>query len=218
MRAYKDICAEGTFEEELTEQDPHKFIKEFHVVCSNMRPHGVTEEQLNLKTFPFALKDDIKHWLYILPAGFVTIWAQMKKLFLEKIFPAFHTTKTRKEIYDIMQALILQYFYKRLVSNDKSMIDAAVREVLVNKAPSNQVKPLISPIVANAQQFGTRDRVLLSTTFSQEVNEIRSELVELTTLVKEVFIAHGWKPQDRVCSKSLEDKVNSLSDTILQLK
>lgn len=98
------------------------------------------------------------------------------------------------------------------------MIDAAVREVLVNKAPSNQVKALISPIVANAQQFGTRDRVLLSTTFSQEVNEIRSELVELTTLVKEVFIAHGWKPQDRVCSKSLEDKVNSLSDTILQLK
>lgn len=87
----------------LEREDPHKFIKEFHVVCSNMRPHGVTEEQLNLKTFPFALKDDIKHWLYILPAGFVTIWAQMKKLFLEKIFPAFHTTKTRKEIYDIMQ-------------------------------------------------------------------------------------------------------------------
>ncbi|KAL0409445.1 UNVERIFIED_CONTAM: hypothetical protein Sradi_1878900 [Sesamum radiatum] len=39
----------------LAGEDPHKHLKEFHVVCSGMRPQGVTEEQVKLRAFPFSL-------------------------------------------------------------------------------------------------------------------------------------------------------------------
>ncbi|KAL0312959.1 UNVERIFIED_CONTAM: hypothetical protein Sradi_5695200 [Sesamum radiatum] len=39
----------------LAGEDPHKHLKEFHVVCSGMKPQGVTEEQVKLRAFPFSL-------------------------------------------------------------------------------------------------------------------------------------------------------------------
>ncbi|KAL0454337.1 UNVERIFIED_CONTAM: hypothetical protein Slati_0772900 [Sesamum latifolium] len=53
----------------LAGDDPHKHLKEFHVVCSGMRPQGVTEEQVKLRAFPFSLDEKAKDWLYSLPSG-----------------------------------------------------------------------------------------------------------------------------------------------------
>ncbi|KAL0310320.1 UNVERIFIED_CONTAM: hypothetical protein Scaly_2939500 [Sesamum calycinum] len=39
----------------LAGEDPYKHLKEFHMVCSGMRPQGVTEEQVKLRAFPFSL-------------------------------------------------------------------------------------------------------------------------------------------------------------------
>uniref|UniRef100_A0A9I9E8F4 Uncharacterized protein n=1 Tax=Cucumis melo TaxID=3656 RepID=A0A9I9E8F4_CUCME len=48
--------------------DPIRFrwIVDSSVSC-DIRPHKVTEEQWNLRAFPFPLKDDVKDGLYILP-------------------------------------------------------------------------------------------------------------------------------------------------------
>jgi len=78
----------------LTGEDPHKHLKELHVVCTSMKPTGVTEEQIKLKAFLFSLKD----WLYYLPSGSITTWNEMKRLFLEKYFPASRASNIRKEI------------------------------------------------------------------------------------------------------------------------
>ncbi|KAL0288741.1 UNVERIFIED_CONTAM: hypothetical protein Sangu_2643100 [Sesamum angustifolium] len=66
----------------LAGEDPHKHIKEFHVVCSGMRPQGVTEEQVKLRAFPFSLGDKAKDWLYSLPSGTIVSWNKLKKQFL----------------------------------------------------------------------------------------------------------------------------------------
>ena len=39
----------------LTGEDPHKHLKEFHVVCSTMRPHDIHEDYVKMKAFPFSL-------------------------------------------------------------------------------------------------------------------------------------------------------------------
>ncbi|XP_010247923.1 PREDICTED: uncharacterized protein LOC104590865 [Nelumbo nucifera] len=83
--------------------DPHKYLKELHVVCTSMKPMGVTEEQIKLRAFPFSLKDSTKDWLYYLPSGSVTTWNEMKRLFLEKYFPASRVANIRKEICGNMQ-------------------------------------------------------------------------------------------------------------------
>ena len=59
-------------------EDPNKHLKEFHVVCSTMKPTGASEEQVKLMTFPFSLVDSTKEWLYYLPSGTVTTWNEMR--------------------------------------------------------------------------------------------------------------------------------------------
>ena len=39
----------------LAGEDPHKHLKELHVVCSTMKPHGVDEDHIKLRAFPFSL-------------------------------------------------------------------------------------------------------------------------------------------------------------------
>ena len=65
----------------LVGEDPHKHLKEFHVVCSTMRPQGVPEDDIKLRAFPFSLADVAKDWLYYLPPGSVTCWNDMKRYF-----------------------------------------------------------------------------------------------------------------------------------------
>ena len=72
----------------LAGEDPHKHLKEFHVVCSSMKPHGISEEQIKLRAFPFSLADLAKDWLYYLASGSITSWNELKRLFLEKYFLA----------------------------------------------------------------------------------------------------------------------------------
>ena len=80
----------------LVGEDPHKHLKKLHVVCTSMKPTGVTEDQIKLRVFPFSLKDSAKDWLYYLPSRSIKTWNEMKKLFLEKYFLASRAANIRK--------------------------------------------------------------------------------------------------------------------------
>ncbi|KAL0298650.1 UNVERIFIED_CONTAM: hypothetical protein Sradi_6524800 [Sesamum radiatum] len=86
---------------ESSGENRHKHLKEFHVVCSRMRPQGIIEEQVKLRAFPFSLADQTKDWLYFLPSGSITTWNDLKRQFLEKYFPASRAMTIRKEINGI---------------------------------------------------------------------------------------------------------------------
>jgi len=147
----------------LAGEDPHKYLKEFHIICAIMTPQGVPEEHVKLKAFPFSLQDIAKDWLYYLPPGSITSWDNPKRLFLEKFFPASRATSIKKEICGIRQIdretlyeywerfkrlcascpyhqisdkLLIQYFYEGLNPMDQSMIDAASGGALVDKTPA----------------------------------------------------------------------------------
>ncbi|RDX81100.1 hypothetical protein CR513_38267, partial [Mucuna pruriens] len=49
----------------LAGEDPHKHLREFHVVCSMMRLQGIPEDHINMKVFPFSLDGAAKDWLYL---------------------------------------------------------------------------------------------------------------------------------------------------------
>ncbi|RDY01396.1 hypothetical protein CR513_15285, partial [Mucuna pruriens] len=44
----------------LAGEDPHKHLKEFHVVCSTMRPQGIPKDYIKIKAFPFFLDEATK--------------------------------------------------------------------------------------------------------------------------------------------------------------
>ncbi|RDY02129.1 hypothetical protein CR513_14461, partial [Mucuna pruriens] len=80
----------------LVGKDPHKHLKEFHVVCSIMRPQGIPEDYIKIKAFPFSLDGAAKDLLYLHPVLFNT-WGDIKRMFLEKFFPISRTTTIRKK-------------------------------------------------------------------------------------------------------------------------
>ena len=92
-----------TFHGFTGEEDPNKHLKEFHVVCSSMKPTIISEKQVKLRAFLFSSIDSAKESLYYLPSGTVTTWNEMKKLFLEKYFPTSKVANMRKEIRGIRQ-------------------------------------------------------------------------------------------------------------------
>nr|KYP36362.1 hypothetical protein KK1_042524 [Cajanus cajan] len=82
-------------------EDPHKHLKEFHIVCSTMKPPDVQEDHIYLKAFPHSLEGVVKDWLYYLAPRSITSWDDLKRMFLEKFFPASRTTAIRKDISGI---------------------------------------------------------------------------------------------------------------------
>jgi len=88
----------------LVGEDPHTYLKEFHMVCVGMKPNEVDEEQVKLKALPFSLKGAIKMWFFSILLGSIGTWNAMKKIFLEKYFPSSRVANIRKEIYGIRQS------------------------------------------------------------------------------------------------------------------
>ncbi|KAH9784028.1 hypothetical protein KPL71_009511 [Citrus sinensis] len=197
-------------------EDPHKHLKEFHVVCSSMRPQGVTEEQIKLRAFSFSVDGLAKDWLYYLPPGSITMWNDLKKQFLEKYFPASRAANIRKDICGIRQLpgetlyeywerfkqlcascpqhqisdqLLIQYFYEGLSLMDRSMIDVASGGVLVNKTPT-QARELISNMAANAQQFGSRQDPTSRKVNEVNISSIEQRLDKLTSLVEKFVVGN----------------------------
>ncbi|KAH9659131.1 hypothetical protein KPL70_023750 [Citrus sinensis] len=197
-------------------EDPHKHLKEFYVVCSSMRPQGVTEEQIKLRAFPFSVDGLAKDWLYYLPPESITMWNGLKKQFLEKYFPASRAANIKKEIcairqlpgetlyeywerfkqlcascpqHQISDQLLIQYFYEGLSLMDRSMIDAASGGVLVNKTPT-QARELISNMAANAQQFSSRQDATSTTVNEVNISSVEQRLDKLTSLVEKFVVGN----------------------------
>ncbi|CAH9105229.1 unnamed protein product [Cuscuta epithymum] len=183
----------------LPGEDPHKHLKEFHVVCSTMKPTGVPEDHIKLRAFPFSLDGAAKDWLYYLPSGCITSWNDMKKMFLENYFPATRTAVLRKEICGIKQTpgetlyeyrerfkklcqicphhqytevQLIQYFYEGLLPVDRVMLDAASGGALIDKTPVEAWR-LTDTMAANSHQFGMRQDVGV-----KQVNEVASSNLE----------------------------------------
>ncbi|XP_027152351.1 uncharacterized protein LOC113752439 [Coffea eugenioides] len=207
----------------LSGEERHKHVKEFEVVCSSMKPPEVTEEQIRLRVFPFSLMDAAKDWLYYLPACSIITWAQLKKKFLEKFFPASRAASLRKEIcsikqysgeflyeywerfnklctrcpqYQISEQLLIQYFYKGLQSTDRSIIDAASGRALANKTPK-EAWELIEARAENSQQFGFRESNPTRRVNEVESTSIQQQLSELTSVVRQLAV--GNVPQVKAC-------------------
>ena len=197
----------------LAGEDPHAHLKEFHMVCNGMKPQAVDEEQVKLKAFPFSLKGAAKEWLFSIPSGSINTWNDLKRIFLEKYFPASRAANIRKEICGIRQShgesfseywerfeklctqcphhqipdqLLIQYFYEGLTPQDRSIVDAASGGALVDKTP-DAAKHLISNMAANSKQFGNRGDYL-----TKRVNEVsdanlETKVSELTSLVRSLM-------------------------------
>ena len=140
----------------------------------------------------------------------------MKRLFLEKYFPASRVANIRKEIcgvrqhngeslheywerfkklcascphHQISEQLLIQYFYKGLLPTDRSMIDAASGGALVDKTPET-VRNLILNMAANSQQFGTRLDPPSKHVNEVNISSLEQQIASITSLVHQMAIGN----------------------------
>ncbi|KAL5159015.1 hypothetical protein HKD37_15G043381 [Glycine soja] len=173
----------------LAGEDPHKHIKEFHIVCSTMKPPDVQEDHIFLKAFPHSLEKD---WLYYLAPRSITSWDDLKWVFLEKLFPASRTTAIRKDISGIRQ-LSGESLYDNL---ERSMIDAASGGALGDMTPV-EARNLIEKMASNSRQFSARNDAIVirgvhdvatDSSSSAENKKLEGKLDALVNLVTQLAI------------------------------
>ncbi|KAK4383928.1 hypothetical protein Sango_3107300 [Sesamum angolense] len=170
----------------LAGEDPHKHLKEFHVVCSGMRPQGGHRRTNQIKSLPF-LSCRSSETLAIFPTfGIHHNWNDLKRRFLEKYFPASRATTIRKEISGIRQFAGESSFEYWGRFNEK-LIDAASGGALFNKTPT-EARNLISIMASNTQQFGTRYDDPPRRSNEVSVAAFDDRLNELTSLVKKLAV------------------------------
>ncbi|KAK8680999.1 hypothetical protein V6N13_053407 [Hibiscus sabdariffa] len=87
----------------LPSESPHKHLTEFHLVCSSMKPQGVSEDQIKLRAFSFSLSRIAKDWLFYLPPNSITTWTKLHSKFLDRFFPATKASEIRRSILGIKQ-------------------------------------------------------------------------------------------------------------------
>ncbi|RDX92533.1 hypothetical protein CR513_25321, partial [Mucuna pruriens] len=140
----------------------------------------------------------------------------MKRMFLEKFFPASRIAVIRKEIcgirkhtgetlneywerfnklgatcphHQISEQLLIQYFYERLIMMDRSMIHAASGGALMDKTPAT-ARNLIFNMASNTQGVAA----------SRAVNEVavvdnhrlENKITELTSLLRQLAIGQHY--------------------------
>ncbi|GKB63745.1 reverse transcriptase domain-containing protein [Tanacetum coccineum] len=67
--------------------DLHDHIREFLAICNMFRYSETQSEAVKLLIFPFSLCDEAKTWFNELNEKSITSWEQMRKAFINKLFP-----------------------------------------------------------------------------------------------------------------------------------
>ncbi|CAL8175219.1 unnamed protein product [Prunus armeniaca] len=198
-----------------TTEDPYMHIKQFFEICVTIKIHGLHDEQIKMRLFPFSLKDKAKSWLYSLPNASIHTWEELSNKFLQKFFPAQKTNKIRKEIlgfaqkegeafhecwerykemisscpqHNIESWMQMQSFYEGLLDFERMMVDATSGEGLMNKT-ADEAFTLFESLSANSQQWShNKGRGAPMKAVVSEVstnNEIAAKLDDMCSLLQQ---------------------------------
>ena len=87
----------------LPNEDPLTFIRDFYATIQTFPLHGLTEDQLRMRCFPYSLKDKAKAWLMTLAPGSLTTWEAVYNRFIEKFYSHQKTADVRGKIATFTQ-------------------------------------------------------------------------------------------------------------------
>ncbi|CAL8168465.1 unnamed protein product [Prunus armeniaca] len=128
-----------------TIEDPYMHIKQFFEICATIKIHGLDDEQIKMRLFPFTQKSN-KIRKEILG-------------FTQKEGEAFHECWERyKEMisscphHNIESWMQMQSFYEGLLDSERMMVDATSGEGLMNKT-ADEAFTLFESLSANSQQW-----------------------------------------------------------------
>ena len=70
----------------LPHEDPNVYLATFLEIADMVKMHGVTEDIIWMRLFPFLLMDKARGWLQSVQPGSINTWEELAQQFLSKFF------------------------------------------------------------------------------------------------------------------------------------
>ncbi|KAL4297923.1 hypothetical protein GQ457_12G014860 [Hibiscus cannabinus] len=84
-------------------ENARQHLKSFLEICNSFKVHGVSNDVLKLKLFPYSLRDKAKAWLNNLSPGSLQSWTELCRNFLAKFSYTNMTDHLRNQITSFRQ-------------------------------------------------------------------------------------------------------------------
>ncbi|KAL4363566.1 hypothetical protein GQ457_04G021350 [Hibiscus cannabinus] len=193
-------------------KNARQHLKSFLEICNSFKIHGVSNDVLKLKLFPYSLRDKAKAWLNNLPPGSLQSWIELCRSFLAKFSYTNMTdnlqnqiTYFRQEDDEAMHEAWERYrdlfrrcpmhglpewtqvsiFYNYVNTPTRKMLDASVSDTLLDKPP-RESSEILEKLAQNDYQHPTtwRGNTRRVTAQLDSFDIILAQISALTNMVK----------------------------------
>ncbi|KAK8564488.1 hypothetical protein V6N12_036611 [Hibiscus sabdariffa] len=168
----------------LPAENARQHLKSFLEICNSFKIHGVSNDVLKLKLFPYSLTDKAKAWLNNLPPGSLRSWTELCRSFLAKFSYNNMTDHLRNQITSFRQEddeamheaweryrdlfrrcpmhglpewTQVSIFYNSVNTPTRMMLDASANGTLLDKPPRESLE-ILDKLAQNDYQHPTSRR------------------------------------------------------------
>ncbi|KAK8701680.1 hypothetical protein V6N13_020061 [Hibiscus sabdariffa] len=193
-------------------ENARQHLKSFLEICNSFKIHGVSNDVLKLKLFPYSLMDKAKAWLNNLPPGSLQSWTDLCRTFLGKFSYSNMTDHLRNQITSFRQEddeamheaweryrdlfrrcsmhglpewTQVSIFYNSVNTPTRMMLDASANGTLLNKPPRESLE-ILDKLAQNDYQHPTsrRGTTRRGTVQLDSSDTILAQISALTNMVK----------------------------------
>ncbi|KAL4284874.1 hypothetical protein GQ457_16G018940 [Hibiscus cannabinus] len=195
------------FEAEHFELKRH--VKSFLEICNSFKIHGVSNDVLKLKLFPYSLRDKAKTWLNNLQPDSLQSWTQLCRCFLAKFCYTNMTDHLRNQItslrdlfrhypmHGLPEWTQVSIFYNSVNTPTRMMLDASANGTLLDKSPRESLE-ILDKLAQNDYQHPTsrRGNTRRGPAQLDSSDNILAQIASLTNMVKMPFATNIVKDKD----------------------
>ncbi|KAK8600671.1 hypothetical protein V6N12_050524 [Hibiscus sabdariffa] len=193
-------------------ENARQHLKSFLEICNSFKIHGVSNDVLKLKLFPYSLTDKAKAWLNNLPPGSLQYWTDLCHTFLGKFSYSNMTDHLRNQITSFRQEddeamheaweryrdlfrccpmhglpewTQVSIFYNSVNTPTRMMLDASANGTLLYKPPRESLE-ILDKLAQNDYQHPTsrRGTTRRGTVQLDSSDTILTQISALTNMVK----------------------------------
>ncbi|KAL4386964.1 hypothetical protein GQ457_09G000120 [Hibiscus cannabinus] len=190
-------------------------VKSFLEICNSFKIHGVSNDVLKLKLFPYSLRDKAKTWLNNLQPCSLQSWTQLCRSFLAKFSYTNMTDHLRNQItsfrqeddeamheaweryrdlfrrrpmHGLLEWTQVSIFYNSINTPTRMMLDASANGTLLDKPPRESLE-ILDKLAQNDYQHPTSRRGNTRREPAQldSSDNIIAQISSLTNMVKNML-------------------------------
>ncbi|KAL4312436.1 hypothetical protein GQ457_01G023120 [Hibiscus cannabinus] len=147
-------------------ENARQHLKSFLEICNSFKIHGVSNDVLKLKLFPYSLRDKAKTWLNNLQPGSLQSWTQLCRSFLAKnedieamheAWERYRDLFRRCPMHGLLEWTQVSIFYNSVNTPKRMMLDASANGTLLDKPPRESLE-ILDKLAQNDYQHPTSRR------------------------------------------------------------